>query len=228
MNEVTVFRRFKSKQGVLVALGRSLVGASAGFAVAASPDPADTRGTLRALARQETEQAAAVGLMVMRLALDARFEPEVAEVMSETPGQNRAGLVAYLRERQEAGDLRSDLDAGVMAEAFFSLTALAVMTRQVLGEPDEYELSLAEAGDQLFELFWSGVSARHCGGGEMKALVLSALSSGGQPGAPRWRRCARRSPSAPATWRSWTARVRTSPPAPAAAAAGSRRRARAW
>ena len=159
VNEVTIFRHFKSKQGVLAALGELVARESAGFAVAAMPDPADTRATLRELALQEVRQAKALGVMVMRLALEARFEPEVAAAMGETPGQNRAGLVAYLKERQEAGDLRADLDAGVMAEGFFALTALAVMTRQVLGEPAEYDLSMDEAGAQLIELFWSGVAA---------------------------------------------------------------------
>ena len=158
VNEVTVFRHFKSKQGVLAALGELVSRESAGFAVAALPDPADVRRTLQALALQEIRQAAALGVMVMRLALEARSEPEVAEVMGEAPGQNRAGLVAYLKERQAAGDLRGDLDPGVMAEAFFALTALTVMTRQVLGEPAEYKLSLDEVGAQLFELFWSGVA----------------------------------------------------------------------
>ena len=53
VNEVTIFRRFANKQGVLSALGESWAASMAGFAVAAGgiPDPADIRATLHSLAR---------------------------------------------------------------------------------------------------------------------------------------------------------------------------------
>jgi len=93
----------------------------------------------------------------MRLALDARTSPEIAEIMGDGPGGNFAGLVAYLSERQAAGDLRADMDPRVMAEAFFALTSQAVMSRQVLGDMAGHELSVDAVSGQLFELFMSGV-----------------------------------------------------------------------
>ncbi len=158
VNEVTIFRRFKNKQGVLVALGASWAGRMAGFAVTSIPDPSDTRGTLEALARLEVLQAVEFGGVAMRLAMDARSNPEVAEVMGGGPGQNFAGLVAYLKERQKAGDLRGDIDPRVMAEAFFALTSQTVMSRQVLGDTTEYELPVEAVSGPLFELFMSGVT----------------------------------------------------------------------
>jgi AcrR family transcriptional regulator len=160
VNEVTVFRRFGNKQGVLTALGEMWAGRMAGFAVAEIPDPADTRATLRSLAALEVLQAREFGGVALRLALDAATNPEVAAVMGGGPGQNFAGLVAYLAQRQKAGDLRPDMDPRVMAEAFFALTSQTVMSRQALGGVTTYELSVDEAADQLFELYMDGISIR--------------------------------------------------------------------
>lgn len=157
VNEVTIFRRFKNKQGILVALGESWAHRMAGLAVSEIPDPADTRATLRSLARLEIVQATEFGGVAMRLAIDARAIPEIAAVMGGGPAENFAGLVSYLEERQRAGDLRADVDPRVMAEAFFALTSQMVMSRQVLGEMAGHELSVEQVSDQLFDLFWCGV-----------------------------------------------------------------------
>ena len=158
VNEVTIFRRFKNKQGVLAALGASFVERSAGFAVAATPDPEDTRATLLHLARQETAQTTEFGAVALRIALDAGSDPEVAAVMGGPRG-SFDGLVTYLAQRQEAGDLRADLDPRALAEAFFCLSSTFIFSRLVLGATTEYELPVAEAADQLFELFMSGATA---------------------------------------------------------------------
>ena len=157
VNEVTIFRRFKNKQGVLAALGASFAERSAGVAVAATPDPGDTRATLRHLARQETAQTTEFGAVALRIALDAGSDPEVAAVMGGPRG-SFDGLVAYLAQRQEAGDLRADLDPRALAEAFFCLSSTFIFSRLVLGATTAYELPIAEAADQLFELFMSGAT----------------------------------------------------------------------
>jgi AcrR family transcriptional regulator len=160
VNEVTVFRRFKNKAGILDALGAAWSKRMAGYAVSAIPDPSDTRATLAALARMEVLQAQEFGGAAMRLALDARTVPEIAAVMGHGPGANFDGLVVYLKERQSAGDLRGDIDARAMAEAFFALTSQAVMSRQVLDDMAEHELPVEEVSGQLFELYMSGITAR--------------------------------------------------------------------
>lgn len=160
VNEVTIFRRFKNKQGILQALGESWQKGMAGYAVAALPDPADTRATLEALADLEVEQATRFGGVTMRLAMDAKVSPEIAEWMGEGSGDNFAGLAAYLAERQQAGDLRADLDARVMAEAFFALTSTLVLSRQVLGADGRADLAPGEVDRQLLELFLAGVGLK--------------------------------------------------------------------
>lgn len=159
VNEVTVFRRFKNKQGVLAALGASFAERSAGVAVTGTPDPEDTRATLRHLARQETAQTTEFGAVALRIALDAGSDPEVAAVMGGGPRGSFDGLVAYLAQRQEAGDLRADLDPRALAEAFFCLSSTFIFSRLVLGATTAYELPIAETADQLFELFMSGATA---------------------------------------------------------------------
>ena len=158
VNEVTVFRRFKNKQGVLQALGESWAGSMAGFAATSLPEPSDTRATIETLARLEFAQAAEFGGVAMRLAMDAQTTPEVAQVVGDGRADNLAGLAAYLAERQAAGDLRSDLDSRVMAEAFFALTSTLVMSRQVLGNGDApYDVPMEEVSRQLLELYMTGV-----------------------------------------------------------------------
>lgn len=161
VNEVTLFRQFRNKQGILAALGASWQANMAGFAVEQLPEPEDTHATIEALARIELKQATEVGPVAMRLVLDARTSPDVAEVLASGPGDNFGGLAEYLAKRQSAGDLRSDIDPHVMAEAFFSLTSQAVMSRQVLqGESEpRYAMSLDEAARQLLEIFFTGVLA---------------------------------------------------------------------
>jgi AcrR family transcriptional regulator len=161
VNEVTIFRHFKDKQGVLRALGESWAGSTAGYAATTLPEPDDTRATIEALARLEVAGAAEFGGVAMRLAIDAKTIPEVAQVVGGGQVDNFAGLATYLAERQAAGDLRADLDPRVMAEAFFALTSTLVMSRQLLGNGEvSYDLPVEEVSRQVLELFLSGVGLR--------------------------------------------------------------------
>jgi len=162
VNEVTLFRKFKNKRGVLESLGATWADRMAGFAVASLPDPSDTTGTLSALAELEVRQAVDAGPAAMRLALDARVSRDVAEVMGAGPNENFAGLAEYLATRQAAGDLRSDIDPRVMAEAFFALTSQTVMSRQVLNGTSDapYGMPLDDVSSQLLKIFLVGVSAK--------------------------------------------------------------------
>jgi AcrR family transcriptional regulator len=161
VNEVTIFRHFTGKQGVLKALGESWAARSAGHAAVSGPAPEDTRGTIEALARLESAAAAEFGGVAMRLAMDAKSMPEVAQIMGEGQVDNFGGLTRYLAERQAAGDLRTDLDPRVMAETFFALTSTLVMSRQLLGNGEvPYDLPLGEVSRQVLELFLTGVGLR--------------------------------------------------------------------
>lgn len=161
VNEVTLFRHFESKRGVLRALGERLAERQAGRAAAAAPPSGDVKEVLLDFARMEIAGALEDGGLALRLAFDARSVPEIAALLGEGIPSNLAGLAEFMAERQAAGELRDDIAPEVMAEAFFGLTSSYVMYRQVMGAaavPADVETD--EGIEQLFDLFWSGAAPR--------------------------------------------------------------------
>lgn len=159
VNEVTLFRRFENKRGVLAALGESFRSRQAGHAVEVLPESETARETLLRLARMEIATTAATGALAIRLAFDARSVPEVAELLGDAVPSNLAGLAAFMAERQATGELRSDIDPKVMAEAFFGLTSSYVMYRITMGVYEMPEDVEHDKGiEQLFDVFWSGAA----------------------------------------------------------------------
>lgn len=157
VNEVTLFRRFGNKLGVLRALGERFAEVSSAHLLTEIPDPEDTRATLLAVARNEIRGSVENGGVALRLAFDAKSDPDVAALMGEGPGNNLAGMAAYMADRQRAGALRDDIEPEVLAEAFASLTSSYVMYRMVmgfLGKPED--VGSDRTIEQLFDIFWSG------------------------------------------------------------------------
>jgi AcrR family transcriptional regulator len=160
VNEVTIFRRFATKAGILRAIGEGLAERSAGHAVAVTAEPQDTPGTLIRLARLEIASALENGGLALRLAFEARSTPEIADLLGAGSQRNAAGLTAYLADRQQAGDLRDDVPAGLLAEAFFALTSSLVMGRALMGGPAVRAADADRLADDLCSLFWSGACAQ--------------------------------------------------------------------
>lgn len=161
VNEVTVFRRFENKLGILRALGQQLAQRQAGHAAAAGPDSESVRDTLLRLARMEIGGALEDGGFAIRLAFDAKSVPEVAALLGEGIPGNLTGLAEYLSEQQALGQLRSDIAPEVMAEAFFGLTSSYVMYRMVMGVGElPLDVETDTGIEQLFDVFWSGATAR--------------------------------------------------------------------
>lgn len=165
VNEVTLFRRFTNKAGVLRAIADRFADQAAGVAVSAAPGatgavtPDGTRARLAELARMEITSAIENGGLAMRLALEARSVPEVAEVLGAGSSGNVEGLVGYLSECQRAGALRADLPPQLLAESFFSLTSNLVMARLLMGaKPPDGAAAIDTLVVQLVDLFWSGAS----------------------------------------------------------------------
>jgi AcrR family transcriptional regulator len=157
VNEVTLFRTFGNKQGVLRAILQEVARAQAGHRVA-ELGPADVRATLLALAEQEVANGLAAGGLVTRLAFEAASVPEVAELFAGGPESNLRGLTEYLAQAQAAGHLRADVPARTIAEAFFALTSSFVITRTVLGGQVEDPAALERTVADLFQLFWCGAA----------------------------------------------------------------------
>lgn len=161
VNEVTLFRHFGSKLGVLRALGERFEASSATRSLRELPDPADARGTLLALARAEMAESLANGGVALRLAFDAASVPELRDLMGEGPGENFRLLSEFMAAQQAVGRIRADVAPEVLAEAFSALTASYVMYRMVMGV-----IEIPEAGaddetvERLFDVFWSGASVK--------------------------------------------------------------------
>lgn len=161
VNEVTLFRRFGNKLGVLEALGARLRQRQAGHAASASPDSESVRETLLRLARMEIEGAIEGGALAIRLAFDAQSIPEIAGLLGEGIPDNLKGLAEYLAEHQATGELRDDIAPRVMAELFFALTSSYVLSRMMLGvAPLPEDVATDETIEQLFDVFWLGAAGK--------------------------------------------------------------------
>lgn len=161
VNEVTLFRRFDNKIGVLKALGERFRSRQAGHAAAAAPDSESVRETLMRLARMEIASTAESGALAIRLAFDARSVPEIAELLGDAVPANLEGLAEFMAEHQASGELRADVDPKIMAEAFFALTSSYVMYRITMGVlPMALDIETDEGIEQLFDVFWSGAAAK--------------------------------------------------------------------
>lgn len=133
VNEVTLFRQFGSKQGIIRALGESV--SQTDSLGGLDDDVTDIRGALHRVAERDRQQAEHMGSFAMRLAMDAVSIPEVAEVMDSSigPQANLAAISALFRRWQQRGRMRADVSAGLLAETFYAATGGMLMTRRVLG-----------------------------------------------------------------------------------------------
>lgn len=169
VNEVTVFRRFTNKAGVLRAIADELAQLAAGVVVstgtAGSPHtPEQVRARLTELARLEVSSAVENGGLAIRLALEARAVPEVAEIVGAGSAANSAGLVEYLAGCQQGGTVRADLPPDLLAETFFAVTSSLIMGRLLMGAPAPDEGAVDALVAQLIEIFWSGVTPQRTQG----------------------------------------------------------------
>lgn len=157
VNEVTLFRRFGSKQGLLAALAKRWAANMAGMAVDFIDDSGDVRSKLAELAHIEFEGAERHGLAAMRLVMEASSTPEIAEVMGTNPHRNLDGLAHFLKRHQHTGEVRSDLNPWIMAEAFFAMTSTQVIARKMLQLGNRSGETEDEIVRQLVDIFCSGV-----------------------------------------------------------------------
>lgn len=157
VNEVTLFRRFASKQGLLAALAKQWAASMAGMAVDLVAETGDVRSTLDALAKMEFEGAERHGVAAMRLVMEVSSSPEIAEVMGDNPHRNLDGLARFLRDRQATGEVRADLNPCLMAEAFFAMTSTQVIAREMLQLGNRCGETREEVIRQIVELFCTGI-----------------------------------------------------------------------
>jgi AcrR family transcriptional regulator len=161
VNEVTLFRRFGSKAGVLHAIVEEVSTQAAGLTTV-TPVPTSwsaeaVHSWLADLVALEVSSAERAGPLALRLAIEAGWVPEVAEVVGSGTSMNLRGLAERFAEAQAHGVLRSDVSAELLAEAFFALTSNLVLSRSLLAAATAHPRSELVAS-QLTALFWSAAA----------------------------------------------------------------------
>lgn len=158
VNEVTLFRRFGSKEGLV----RTLI--AAGSARYSDPQTADIESDslptiLRTMAQREVRDSAENGGLAIRLAFDARSVPEIRDALGDALPSRMRRFADYLRTFQKEGVLRNNLPAEVIAEAFFALTSSFVMYRIATGSSSFADASeMEQLVDDLLAVFWTGAA----------------------------------------------------------------------
>jgi AcrR family transcriptional regulator len=161
VNEVTLFRRFGTKEGLLRALGAAFDRGGSAYPPEGAVVEGDVRATLRNLAVAEIRAAIESGGLVLRLGFDARSVPEVRDALGDVAGANLEQLAAYLGKAQRRGEVRADLPPMALAEAFFGLTSSLVIGRMALAEPQApTDADIERQAETQLELLWSGLRPR--------------------------------------------------------------------
>ena len=161
VNEVTLFRRFKNKAGILQALGEKMTEEYSRTFHRAGVARGTAKEILSNFALQEIESAEKNGGLAIRLAFDAQSIPEVKKSLEHNLPRNFEYLTRFMADHQKEGSLRKDIEPQVLAEAFLGLTSSYVMYKKVMGKgknparPEKRD----RAVKQLLELFWTGASA---------------------------------------------------------------------
>jgi AcrR family transcriptional regulator len=157
VNEVTLFRHFESKLGIVQALGQTFDVSDQPYPPPGVIVPGDVRATLQNLAALEIEAAVAGGALVLRLSFDARSVPELRDAMGAVSGSNRHQLAAWLEEQQAVRSLRTDIDATDLAEAFYSLTSTQLMARMAVGSRSPSADEIRDLAERQTRVLWTGI-----------------------------------------------------------------------
>lgn len=152
VNEVTLFRHFGNKAGVLAAIGEGWDKGQNRPPL----DPTDVPGSLLDHALAEVAEATRKGGFMLRMAFDAASVPEVASALASSPGPGGelADLAEFFADAAARGTVRSDVAPRVLAEGFVAMTSSPVMYRQLMGITDG---DAAEAVRAWVDIFCRGV-----------------------------------------------------------------------
>lgn len=161
VNEVTLFRQFGSKAGILAALGQRVAEQSARTVDFARLAGLDLAEALWELARVEVASAQRFGALVLRLVIEARVQPEVASALETGAVGNQQAVAQLIAQRQHRSELRGDLTPQLLTEGFFALTSSLVMARFLAGPPTALDApGLDELASHVVSLFLAGAGPR--------------------------------------------------------------------
>ena len=158
VNEVTLFRRFGSKQSLFAAVVDEYAASALTMAFEAQLT-GDYRHDLMSMGRQVIhallERHDAVRLMLC----EATHVPEVQDVMAQNPRQLRRALARYLERQMEQGKVRT-LHPEVAAQAFWGMFFAYAISLGLLAEPVRPEISQDELLVSFVDIFVDGTLAR--------------------------------------------------------------------
>jgi TetR/AcrR family transcriptional repressor of mexJK operon len=158
VNEVTLFRRFGSKQSLFAAVIDEYA-ASALTSAFEAQLTGNYRRDLLAMGSQVMqallERRDAVRLMLC----EATHFPEVRDVMAQNPRQLRRALARYLERQMEWGKVRS-LHPEVAAQAFWGMFFAYAISLGLLAEPVHPAITQDELLASFVDIFVDGTLAR--------------------------------------------------------------------
>jgi len=158
VNEVTLFRHFGSKKGLLLACVEvfNATGFAARFEAELTGSYPDDILHMAQLQMQDT----ADNFEVLRLLLcDARHIPELREALMAGGQGNLARLSRYFQRQIDAGVVRPGLPADVLASAFDSLFSTHVLFEKMFLGTLTPQLPVEDVIRPLVDVFVSGTQA---------------------------------------------------------------------
>lgn len=159
VNEVTLFRHFGSKKGLLGACiqAHNESGFAARFESEISGDyPQD----ILHMARLQVEDTAASLALLSLLMCDARNVPELRQAMLAGSRGNLQRLSAYFQRQIDAGEVCPGLSAELLASTFDSLFSTQMIFEYMFQGSLSAELSSQSAIQPLVDFFVRGTWAK--------------------------------------------------------------------
>lgn len=155
VNEVTLFRHFGTKKGLLMACLRT--GNQAGFAQTFRDHlTGDYASDIRLMARLQMADTRQNYEILRLLLCDAQAVPDLQEALALGAADNREQLAAYFAEQIRAGIVRADLNPLALAVGFDSLFSSYVLFERMMGSAAQATLPPDEVMDCLADLFIQG------------------------------------------------------------------------
>jgi AcrR family transcriptional regulator len=155
VNEVTLFRHFGSKKGLLVACieAHNATGFAATFESGLSGDyPKD----ILYMARQQVQDTTASLALLSLLVCDARNVPELRQAMLAGSRGNLQRLCAYFQRQLDRGVIHPGLRAEMLASAFDSLFSSNIIFEYMFQGSLSPELASEAVIQPLADLFVRG------------------------------------------------------------------------
>jgi len=158
VNEVTLFRHFGSKKNLLMACTEAFnaVGFPANFEGELT---GDYREDITRMARLQIEDTLSRLEILSLLLCEARNVPELREAILAGGSGNLARLSRFFKRQADAGVVRADIPAEVLATAFDSLFSSPVLFESLFQGSLSPRLPAQAMIDPLIDLFVRGSMA---------------------------------------------------------------------